>query len=293
MRSTMATFRYLRTLTPQQRAALAQKRIEGEFSAVQLLELLRPLAEFDGLNDRARGKTIWLIVLLIIAALITLFVVSVSNPMAAWIASGLMFAAAVALIGIEFRLRGLDVSNNVRKVALPFLAVLREDTPRDAPLHVQIDFAKPIVKAKQVSKKPPYQKGRYHRVVDTLYRDAWFSGSAQLADGSRLRWEVVEDIVVSHCRKRNPRGKIKLKTKHAKRSQLHVSVALPRRNYQFGEIEKSPGTRAAVSVNDKRTLVKLSHKLKSRSLEPFDVRELINLVSAAYRPVSPANQEAA
>ena len=48
-----------------------------------------------------------------------------------------------------------------------------------------------------------------------------------------------------------------------------------------------------VSTNDKRTLVKLSHKLKSRSLDPFDVRELINLVSAAYRPVSPANQEAA
>ena len=134
---------------------------------MQLLDLLRPLAEFDGLNDRARGKTIWLIVLLIVAMLITLFVLAEANPMAAWTSVGTMLAAVVVLIAIEIRLRNLDVSNNVRKIALPFLALLREDTPRDAPLQVQIDFAKPIVKAKQVGKKPPYQKGRYHRVVDT------------------------------------------------------------------------------------------------------------------------------
>lgn len=288
MRSTLATLRYLGTLSPAQRQALRSKHIEGEFSAVELLELLRPLAEFDGMNDRARGKTVWIIVLLVIAIVITLFVGIELNAAVAYGIIGVLTLIAVALLAMELRLRNLDVSNNLRRIALPFLAVLREDTPRDAPLNVRIDLTKPTSKAKMVEKRAPYKRGRYHSIVDTLYQDQWFSGSAKLADNSRLRWEVVDDVVHRHCSKRNARGKTKWKSKYSKRSQLNVTVSLPLQNYQFGELKTNTGTRAAVSSNDKRTVVKLSRKLKSRSLNPFDVTQLIDLVSSAYRPVSPA-----
>ena len=293
MRSTMATLRYLRTLSPDQRDVLAKKKIDGEFTAVQLLALLRPLAEFDGMNDRTRGKTIWIIVLSVVAAIATLFFLVEINALIGWVVIGLLLSAVAVLIAIEVRLGKLDVSNNVRQIALPFLAVLREDTPRDSSLQVRIDLTKAMDKSKKKEKRPPYKRGRYHKIVDTLYQDPWFAGSAQLADGSRLRWEVEDDVVHSQCSKRNARGKYKSKSKYTKRSLLHVTVSLPLRNYQFGEIGKVQGTRSAVSANDKRTVVKLSRKLKSRSLEPFHVSELVNLVSAAYRPVSPANKEAA
>jgi len=293
MRSTINTLRFLRTLQPAQRAALGKKRIEGQYTAVELLDLLRPLAEFDGLNDRTRGKTVWMVVPLVIG-LIVGFVMANELSWPVWMAIFVLPLGLLAvLIGVEIKLKKLDVSNNLRRVALPFFAVLREDMARDEPLQVSVDLTSSMTAAKKQRTDKPYARGNYHKVVDTHYRDPWFSGSARLADGSRLRWEVIDEVLHSSRTKRNPRGKYKSKSKVAKSSVLRAIVSLPNSNYQYSDDHGVPSrTRIAASSDDRRTSVKLSHKVKTRDAEPFDVGQLIELVSSAYRRVRPAAQGA-
>ncbi len=290
MRTTIETFRLLRKLSPAQRALLNAKRVEGDFTPVELLELLRPLAEFDGMNDRARGKTIWIAVLLVIGAILTgVFSDALSTAIVIVLLAS-MLVPMLALIAVEVQLNRLDVSNNLRRIALPFLAVLREDMTRDTPLQTRIDLTPAISKGKKQHSGAPYQRGPY-KVVDTLFRDPWFGGNARLADGSRLRWEVVDDVTISRRTKRNPRGKTKTKLRHFKRTALHATVGLPHANYSVGEIPGSVDTRVATHGDERRTAVKMSRTLKARDNEPFDVGELIDLVSTAYRQVAPANAE--
>ncbi len=291
MRSTMDTLRFLSTLNPAQRAVLGKKRIDGQFTAVELLELLKPLAEFDGRNDRTRGKTIWLIVLLVIGLIVGLVMTSEQSWPVVLAIFVLPIGLLVVLIGVEIRLKKLDVSNNLRRVALPFFAVLREDMARDEPLDVSVDLTSPMMAAKKQRTDKPYERDNYHKVVDTHYLDPWFSGSARLADGSRLRWEVIDEVLHSSRTKRNARGKTKTKSKVAKSSVLRAIVNLPRSNYQYSEHHGTPtGTRIAANSDDRRTSVKLSRKVKTRGAEPFDVGQLIELVSSAYRRVRPAAQ---
>ncbi len=294
MRTTLQTLVYLRRLQPAQRALLGKKRIEGRFTAVELLELLRPLAEFDGLNDRARGNSAWLIVLLVVVLVVGLFVAHALSWLFLGIGLAILLITLATLIVVEVRLQRLDVSNNLRRVALPFFAVLREDMPSDEPLQVSVDLTPSMTTAKKLRKDAPYALGSYHQVVDTHYADPWFSGSARLADGSRLRWEVIDEVLHSSRTKRNPRGKIKTKSKFAKRSLLRAMVSLPKDNYQYSDQHGVPTrTRITARGDDRRTAVKLSRKLKSGDAEPFDVGELIELVSSAYRRVRPATQGAA
>ena len=288
----IATLRRLRSLTPAQRLLIRSRRIEGDYTPAELITLLRPLAAFDHGNDRARGKSGCLIVLIVLALFGLLFLAdAVATPVLLSIAGVLIVLGAV-LVTIELRLRSLDISNNLRTVALPFLALLREDMARGSTVNVRIDLASPTDKAKRVRSLPPYKRGSYYKIIDTLYRDAWFSGHCRLADGSNLHWDVVDTLLESRRTKRNPRGKIKTKTKHRKNSRLGVSVALPLAQYRLADGPVGgEATRMTTRSDDRRVHVKLVRKVKSRSNDPLDVAALVDLVSTAYRRARPANEE--
>jgi hypothetical protein len=123
--------------------------------------------------------------------------------------------------------------------------------------------------------------------VDTLFADAWFEGSARLADGAVLRWRIRDDVRESKRTKRNPRGKYKTKTLHYKRSQIRVTVSLPVKSYAVSEVPSVPGQEVEVQRGVKRCTIKLSRKLKIKSLDPIDPRFLIDAIATAYRSVSP------
>ncbi|MGQ0800133.1 MAG: hypothetical protein ACT4NL_08495 [Pseudomarimonas sp.] len=230
-----------------------------------------------------------MIVLLVIGLIVGLVMTSEQSWPVVMAIFLLPIGLLVVLIGIEVKLSRLDVSNNLRRVALPFFAVLREDMARDEPLEVSVDLTSSMTTAKKQRTDKPYERDFYHKVVDTHYLDPWFSGSARLADGSRLRWEVIDEVLHSSRTKRNARGKTKTKSKVAKCSVLRAIVSLPTGNYQYSEAQGTPsGTRIAASRDDRRTSVKLSRKVKTRGDDPFDVGQLIELVSSAYRRVKPA-----
>ena len=276
------------------REAVMLGSYEGQYPIAQLLADVRALANFDVLNERARTRTRRLMIASIIAFVICL-----------WTALGpvhevwpLALGTGISLIYFLVRWRRhrrADVSDNVRKVALPFLSVLKQDMAASESVRVRLDLKLPMHADKRVGESPPYQLGRYYKIVDTHYRDAWFEGSARLADGTVVRWSVVDQVCESKRRKKNPRGKIKFKTRHMKRSLVEVAVGLSYKRYLVQEPSKPPppGRKLEFDPSAKRATVKVSSKWKQKSLDPIDPKLLIDAIATAYSYAQPRQGSAA
>jgi hypothetical protein len=277
-----AAFRALQQLSRTQREAIESKEVSGAYPTALLLDNVRALSEFDRVADKWRRTATIALPILAVASVFT-FVISMS-------ASKLLLPIPIALLVIAipiavslFRLRRLDISDNVRGVALPFLAILKQDVASTQRVRVRLDLALPTDVRKRTNTLPAYARGAYHKVVDTLFVDRWFEGSARLADGTVLRWHVQDDVRESKRTKRNARGKYKTKTRHYKRTRVAVTVSFPAKRYAVSEVPGIAGQKVSVRRDTKRCTIKLSRKVKLKSLDPIDPRLLIDAISTAYR----------
>jgi len=275
-----------RSLSPEQRTLLETKQLSGEYEPGALVALLKPIAEYDRLSDKARtpmGCTtaalfVLAFVLLIVSANVSLYLLPL--PVAA--AGG-----AVWLLVTVLKMKKLDLSNNFRQVAMPLFAVLREDMEPGATMNVRLDLSSPTARTKKTGTGKPYERGVYHKVVDTTYADPWFAGGARLADGSLLQWDVSDEVVESQRTKRTVR-KTKTKTKHEKRTTITVNVALPHKEYAVTSLPADEGEKVKVRESEKRTTFRLAKRVKGKSLDPIDPREIFDIISEAYKRVRPA-----
>jgi len=279
-----------RSLSPKQRRLLETKQLAGEYEPGALVALLKPIAEYDRLSDKARtpmGCTtgalfVLAFVLLIVSANVSVYLLPL--PLAA-------LGAGIALLVTVLKMKKLDLSNNFRQVAMPLFAVLREDMEPGATMNVRLDLSPPTAKEKKTGTGKPYVVPGYRKVVDTTYVDPWFGGGARLADGSVLQWTVTDDVVASERTKRTARGKIKTKTKHRKLTTIAVHVALPKKEYAVAAMPADEGEKVKVKDGEKRTSLHVEKRVKTKSLDPIDPRAVFDAIAEAYRRVRPAGAE--
>jgi hypothetical protein len=199
-----------------------------------------------------------------------------------------VWLASAACLFFYLRMRRIDLSDNLWSVAVPFLAVLREEMAPGATVDLKLDLTRPTEARKQTHTSEPYTQGSYTRIVDTVFHDPWFAGHAELADRSRLSWKIDDRVVVSKRRKRSSRGKTKFRTKHRKRSRLEVEIGLPGKEYDVStQVPTLLGTNVQVESGQKRTSFRLVRVVKQPSLDPLDVRALLDLVAEAYKRAAP------
>jgi len=214
-------------------------------------------------------------------------------PVVLYPLAGVCAVLAIVVFVMRRRLVSVDISNNFREVALPFLAIVKQDMDPDATVSVRIDLRAPTHANKKKGASQPYQEGVYTKIVDTTYHDAWFHGSAKLADGSTLRWDVTDDICQSTRTKRSRSNKLKTKTRSVKRSLVAVALAVPNKVYGVNGGLASNRHKVAVQDGAKRRVIKLTRKLKSKSIEPMEPGVLIDAVSSAYKRVAAPARSAA
>jgi len=294
------TLRKLRELSPAERETIASGHFAGDYTPDALLDQMRTLARFDASNDTTRGhlKTwLWSIVVLdFVGMLLFKFTPHADRLLdARWVVP-LLVLEVVLVVGMGvllWRLRNVDIGNNFRQVALPFLSVLKQDIDPSQTVTVRIDLRDALHASKKKRTGNPYADGAYHKVIDTTYLDPWFHGKAVLADGSRLMWTVSDMIVKSSRTKRTARNKLKTKTRHIKRSQVAIALAVPNKVYGVARGPAQEGSKLAVAAGAKRSTIKLVRKLKTRSLDPVDPALLIDAVSGAYRQITAPARSAA
>ena len=270
-----------RSLGAEQKQILKDKKVELNRPIDELLALLKPLAACDKVADQSRKKLGCSFGVGIVAAIVLAFT-GLLIP--------LVLVAAVALVlgVLYFFTRKIDLSNNFRDFALPVLTVFREDFDPAKPVHLRLNLDPPTAKAKMTAQLPAYKKGVYHKVIDKTYVDHWMTASAVLVDGTKLSWNVTDNILVREKTKKNPRGKYKSKTKYKKKTELQVDLALRKKTYAM-----TPSvTSDPAAGDDKRYKLEREREVRSASLDPLDPKELIDLVADVYRQTSKPVKEA-
>jgi hypothetical protein len=288
----LQTFRLLGQLSPAERETIASGQFTGDFTPDALLDQMRTLAKFDAANDNTRGRFAGLIGVCVVVTIAALIMHGIAPPVLYPLAA-LSGVAAIMLFVMRRRLVTVDISNNFRDVALPFLALIKQDMHHDQTVTVRIDLRAPTDPKKRRASSPPYKSGAYTKIVDTTYEDRWFHGCAQLADGALLRWDVIDEICESQRTKRSASNKTKTKTRHVKRSTIAVALTVPNKVYGVNTGLASSRHKVVVQDGAKRRTIKLTRKLKNKSLEPLDPAVLVDTVSSAYKRVAAPARSAA
>jgi hypothetical protein len=276
-----------RALTPEQKHALRDKRLELNRDAASLLEFLKPLAACDELADSSRkrlGCSFGIGIALTIALMVVFS--NMGWPAPAAIPMLVVVAGMIAAGYFWLWTRKIDLSNNFRQFMLPVLTVLRDDFDPTQQIHVRLDLASPTAKEKKQSQSDPYPSGRYYKVVDSIYLDDWMSVDAVLVDGTKLSWRVVDSIRERRKTKKNPRGKIKTKTKYLKKTEVEVRMALRKKTYAL------PQAAGGEPGDAKRNIVKTSREVRTESLDPVDPRALLDLIADVFRSTGSARESA-
>lgn len=246
-----------KSLSSEQQAFVSQRRIAGSRSCDDWLALLGPVAEFDSEVDAVRAG------------------------------AGGFFARRFA--------RKHDLPFGLRLFTVPLLPILREDQASDAPLELTLDFTGAEQKDKQQRVTEPYRKGAYHKVIDTFYDDPWINGHAKFADGTELRFAVIDHIRSSRKTKRTPRGKIKTKVKAKKKTELTVTLSFPKRNYaeaENGGAASADLKKQSVKADEDATVVSLTRVVEPARMDGIPEPELLlTLIGEAYERVGPARRK--
>ena len=269
------------TMTSEQLRIAQTKRLAVNRPVDDVLELMRGLVQFDAFTASKRTKAGCSIALAILAAVASFVIAGMMDGLAttALLVLGVLSIVATIVAMVFYRrLRAQDLSDNLTHTAAPFIALLREDIRPGDPVHVDIDLRPWATEEKKKKESEPYKKGAYYKIVDRLYVDPWFSGSAALADGTKLKWRVVDHILEKSANKKNPRGKIKSKTKVKRKTVAVVTLAFPNREYAVED-----GT--DLERDEKRTTMTLARKQKSTGEEVAVLDLLVDIIADGYRRV--------
>jgi hypothetical protein len=268
-----------RSLGPEQKQILRDKKVDLNRPIDEILALLKPLAACDKVADKSRTKMGCSFGLGIVLSIVLLIVLSNVGWSVLTLLVMAVFVAAVIGVGVlYFFTKRIDLSNNFRDFALPVLTVFREDFDAAKPLHLKLSLDGPTTKAKKTAETPAYKKGAYHKIIDSTYVDPWMTAAAVFVDGTKLRWSVTDEVRERRKTKRNARGKYKTKTKYRKKTDIEVEVALLKKAYAM-----NPPGEGEVSSDDKRNKVRLEREIRSESLDPLDPKALIDVVADVYR----------
>jgi hypothetical protein len=256
-----------RQLAPEQRQVLTQKQVEGTRPLADFLALLKPLARWDAAGDKQRRRAGGVAIASGVGTLAASWIGLAAGAPALFFAVPGGLAVTCLGLGLTWRkLRRLDLSDNLRHLALPLLRVLEEESRPDSPLTLKLDLRRPDI-AEKLEDRRRFDGGAGRKIVESLYRDPWMSGRATLADGTTLAFQVVDEVRERRQTRRNARGKTKTKTKLRFWSTYRVAVALPDKHYT------APTPDAAT---------KLSRTVKG-DRAPRDPFPLLDLVAEVYR----------
>ena len=272
-----------RSLSAEQKHILRSKKIDLSRPIDEILTLLKPLAACDKLADKSRTKAGCSFGLGIVLTIVLLIVFSNIGWSVITIPVFLLFIAAVFGAGVLWSfLRRVDISNNFRSFSLPVLTLMREDFDASKPVKLRMNLDPPTASSKKTAESAPYKQGAYHKIIDTTYVDPWMTVSAVLVDGTKLSWDVTDEVRERKKTKKNARGKYKTKTKYRKKTDIDVEMGLLKKTYSMTPSVDS-ALASGTSSDAKRHKVSLEREVRTDSLDPIDPKVLIDVVANVYR----------
>jgi len=261
------TWKSWKNLTPPQRTFLTDPRMEATLPRVEWVDGLRKLISFS-----LQVKTTQLILRISGGALVPLAIVLAivfdsGWPLLLWPISGVAFLLA-------WYVARFDVPGFVDQFILPFLVLLGEETEGESPLSLKLDLRGYLCDDKRVM--DPSNPSR----PTAYYRDAWFTGNATLADGSRLAWKVSDFL----------RYRKSYKCKY--RMDVEVLLSAKAKDYAVATRIPEDKFRRKVRQGEKRHVVRVRSATKNpQYYMPRSYAELVRTIGAAYQCLIPVDTD--
>jgi hypothetical protein len=290
----MSLFKALQSyqsLTPDQKIFIREKRIEGRFTPQQWLFFFNRIAEYDSLRDASSGKFGWLgcvSILLLVASLVIGIITVFLLP--------LFFLALILFIAMSvfFVKRRKDVPNHLRQFIVPLLLILREEMEPEAPMFLRVDLSEATGKDKLFSEQLSPAGLRLQqagsKITEKIYSNQWLTGAAELADGTKLQWQVFERIRERSEGKRRSSGKYKTKTKHKIKARVQVAMQFKRGDYALTPFRLHTATEKIEVKNtggrDKIRVRRIA--VRNKVNEPLPLSQLLEAIATAYKRAMPS-----
>lgn len=274
-------------LTPAQLQFLETKVIEGEHTPEGWISLLEGCSNFDAIGDRMRAADSQKVFISGALLFVSLFF------MALPVVAGILALAGIAGLAIFIprtkALKKLDIELDLHKFCLPVLAIVREDMAKGAKVHLKLDLRGSNIADKQTKKPEKISlAARGATATVTGYQDEWFAGDAPLRDGSRMRWRIVDDVVLTEKTKVNPRGKTKRKKKYKRDTGVYVQVKFMEGRYNLVDPPTPANSNGELEITRQGQTVKVYREVRFASEKidlPPDV--FIDTVGQAFRLATP------
>jgi len=213
------------------------------------------------------------------------------------------FIAGIVIFTIKKR-RGkkMDIPNTLREFIMPLMIVLNEECDPKSPVHLVIDLRNVTgIKDKEVELKK--EKGTYGNNLDENYKNPWLKGECGLFDGSKLNWEIIDNIRFIKITRRK-----KDKFKTSVKRMINLSLALKQKNYQTvnqnieGEGKEKIGVKKGSGKDVFKMRRVIPYKFKDKTFQTttevdklldnciLKLQDFLGLMGMAFQNVKPAKR---
>lgn len=197
----------IKKLPKNQQQFLSCKVIKLTGPLSEALTFLKEVMSIDEEIDKVKGKASSLTLLLGFLTFISTGIVLASEKKELVFLPGILLIVFVFFLFKHLALKAVDVPDELKDGIYPFLNLLKNDVKKNSSCIIDINLTGPRNKKKLVDTL------KIHRGKNYIYRDKWFYGEMTLGDGSILTWNFEDETHHKKYSKKNPRGKIKYKSK--------------------------------------------------------------------------------
>ncbi|MFN8258909.1 MAG: hypothetical protein U0W24_24690 [Bacteroidales bacterium] len=267
------------SLTAEQKQFVDSKKVNSTQKIKKWIDLFRPIAQMDKLNDTKRKrKSVWLWVLGISSFFLLFF--SIGFPL-------LLIAVLILVLIfiIQFRklnaLNKIDIGNHLRLFLMPFLVVMKEESEEDAKASLVFD-AMPSTNQKFFVKQINNNNKGYPKIITSLYNHPWLETEMLLADGTAIQIEIIDFVARKDITKRGSSGKVKSKVKFKIKHNVKLRVNFSKSRYNLDK------TNELFQIIDSDNFYQLKTKQKIITLsaeESLPLNGVLSLISSAYKNV--------
>jgi len=249
---------------------VAEKKISGQWPLSQLFSVFDTLTEYDVQIEAklAKFKKFAIIGFIVagISFFVTMFGMSVNPNIPFLTVPLLVIALVVGIVGLvlKFRYKKMDLQNEFREYVRPLLENLQDDIKSNS--SVALDLYLSPVEQKQFSKgkSDKYSVGVYHKCYDYYFERDFLNVKLRLTDGNRLMLTGTELLIKTSKTKRNPRGKIKTKTKYKKRVGFDARLTVDPEKFHCKQLPKEGALKFYAKQSNGTPIIgiKFTEKLK-------------------------------
>lgn len=278
----------LRSLSPPEKNLLKKKQIQGELTPDEWISLITNLVNFEKQGDLTRKKSENAIIFLFLAVFPGVAVILFSPSRLTLTILPFAAVAWVILlliaIFIYFYIKSFDLSGDVlTDKILPIIKVLREEMQPTEKIKLKLDLRGYNLPEKLLRKDSPFSKGDYYSITNSYFRDPWFSGEAQLADGTKLVWKIASLVRNTYKTKKNPRGKVKSKIKEKFRTVTDFRAGMDKKRYKLPKLShKTSDGRILTRNSGDYTWMRIVKNIKHADSNSFSYKDFVDLPATVY-----------